>query len=224
MQIIDGLAELLTSVSTLLGAVAWPFATFLIAFIFRSSIRQLLDNVGELSFKAPGVEASAKKIQLAAAIAAEEISVKGGEPAAVAARHATNVVQNSLTDSVLKKARSKRVLWVDDEPQNNRGPLDLLSAIGFDVRTSVSTDEAAGLLSGEGFDLVISDMGRPPDPMAGYTLLQRIRSNGVKLPFLIYAAGGDRQDNQEMAKRKGAQGSTSRPTRLIEMVIEHIQS
>ncbi|MGB5908051.1 MAG: response regulator [Stenotrophomonas maltophilia] len=220
----DGLAELLTSVSTLLGAVAWPIATFLIAFIFRSSIRQLLDNVGELSFKAPGVEASAKKIQLAAAIAAEELAVKGGESAALAARNATNVVQNSLTDSVLKKARSKRVLWVDDEPQNNRGPLDLLSAIGFDVRTSVSTDEAVGLLNREGFDLVISDMGRPPDPMAGYTLLQRIRANGVELPFLIYAAGGDRHDNQEMARRKGAQGSTSRPTRLIEMVIEQIQS
>ena len=125
-----------------------------------------------------------------------------------------------------KGARTRlKALWVDDQPTNNANEIQWLEKLlGIEFETKTSTDEALEALAANpnGYALVISDMGRPGDPRAGYTLLERIRERGSQLPFIIYA-GRSAAAHDEEARRRGALGSTNSPTRLLELVTEAIK-
>lgn len=118
----------------------------------------------------------------------------------------------------LMGGRGKRVLWVDDRPKNNVFERQSLEALGFQFTLALSTEEALEALSCTEFDAIISDMGRPPDQRAGYTLLKSLRSEGDQTPFLIYA-GSRSPEHIKEAKKRGAQGTTNMPDQLFEMVL-----
>ena len=81
-----------------------------------------------------------------------------------------------------------------------------------------STDEALERLARQRFDAIISDMGRPPDPRAGYTLLDQLRSTGKETPFIIYAGSRDPEHVAE-SRSHGAIGCTNNANELIKMVM-----
>jgi len=60
-------------------------------------------------------------------------------------------------------------------------------------------------------------MGRPPDPKAGYTLLDRLRALGINTPFIIYSRSND-QKHKDEAKQHGAMDSTNNPQELLQLV------
>ncbi|HUE92466.1 hybrid sensor histidine kinase/response regulator [Pseudomonas sp.] len=80
----------------------------------------------------------------------------------------------------------RRVLVVDDLPQNRDWLSDLLSGYGFDVQVAQSGFQALECLHLESFDLLISDMRMPG--MDGWELLLAVRSNWPDLPVLLYSA------------------------------------
>ena len=92
--------------------------------------------------------------------------------------------------------------------------------ITFDL--AESTGEALAKLNKKRYDLIISDMGRPPDPRAGYTLLQILRSGGNHVPYYIYAGSRDPMHVKE-ALSLGAQGTTNLPAELITDVLAALQ-
>jgi len=94
----------------------------------------------------------------------------------------------------------------------------LLAALGVTFVLATSTDEALERLKIQSFDAIISDMGRPPDSQAGYTLLDRLRAGGDQTPFIIYA-GSRAPEHRAEARRRGAVGCTNRPDELFEMVL-----
>jgi CheY-like chemotaxis protein len=112
----------------------------------------------------------------------------------------------------------RSILWVDDRPGNNVLERQSLRQYGFEFDLAQSTQEALETLRGRRFDLIISDMGRPPDPRAGYTLLDAIRGQGDNTPYIIYAGSRAPEHNAE-AIRHGAKGTTNRPSELVSMVI-----
>jgi DNA-binding NtrC family response regulator len=65
--------------------------------------------------------------------------------------------------------------------------------------------------------LIISDMGRPPDQRAGYTLLDKLRERGDRTPFVIYAGSRD-PDHVKEARKRGAIGCTNSAQELILLV------
>ena len=73
-------------------------------------------------------------------------------------------------------------------------------------------------LTTSSYDAVISDMSRPPDPRAGYTLLEEMRNRGMQTPFIVYA-GSNAPEHRQEALRRGAQGSTNRADELFELVL-----
>jgi CheY-like chemotaxis protein len=85
------------------------------------------------------------------------------------------------------------------------------------------TDTASALeaLAKEKFDLVISDMGRPPDDRAGFTLLKQLRERGLRTPFLIYS-GSKRPEQVKEAHAQGAQGATNDPVELLDMALAQV--
>jgi len=112
-----------------------------------------------------------------------------------------------------------RLLWVDDRPNNNVSERKSLAWRGFLVETAVDTDSALIMLeSNRGYDAVISDMGRPPDARAGYTLLRAMRARGDHRPFFIYSAGQNDATRAE-ARNAGASVSTSRFNELEDSLL-----
>jgi CheY-like chemotaxis protein len=117
----------------------------------------------------------------------------------------------------------KRILWVDDRPDNNIYERAAMERYNINFVIVKSTDEAIAKLSNTQFDAIISDMGRPPDRWAGYTLLEAVRSSGNQTPYFIYA-GSRAPDHIAESRRRGAQGTTNSPAELIGMVIAGLRT
>ncbi len=116
------------------------------------------------------------------------------------------------------------VLWVDDKPGNNRFEASALREYGVQVTQATSTEQALALLDAQdapGFGAVISDMSRPPDRQAGYTLLRALRAAGRDVPFFIYARARDARRAEE-ARRRGGQGYTDSSVELVELVLRAV--
>jgi CheY-like chemotaxis protein len=224
---IDETIKLIDAVAKLLAALAWPAVVVFILVWFGSSLREFIAGLGEFSLKGAGFEASAKRKQaeaaaaLAAAVASrpEEAAEKGSAPQDV--RTAAAVVAEAATPRVIRRTAGSKVLWVDDRPKNNVYERQALEALGVGFVLALSTDEALEKLTRQKFDAIISDMGRPPDPQAGYTLLDQLRANGDRTPFIIYA-GSRAPWHQAEARRRGAVGCTNQPSELLEMVLAAI--
>jgi CheY-like chemotaxis protein len=100
----------------------------------------------------------------------------------------------------------------------------MLHALGIYVDLSTSTDDAVAKVTARGgYDVIISDMGRPPDEQAGYTLLAELRRLGVTTPFVIYATSRDPAHFDESVQR-GAEGCTNRPNELVEPMTNALRS
>ncbi|BDI15963.1 hypothetical protein ANSO36C_17650 [Nostoc cf. commune SO-36] len=118
-------------------------------------------------------------------------------------------------------AESSTVLWVDDRPKNNIHERLALEALGINFVLAVSTEEALEKLNKHKFDAIISDMGRPFDAQAGYTLLGKLRSSGNQTPFVIYASSKTPEHVAE-SQRRGAIGCTNNPHELFEMLLSAV--
>lgn len=224
---IDETVRLIEAVAQLLGVLAWPAVVVFILVRFGTSLREFIAGMGEFSLKGVGFEASAKRKQaeavaaLAAAVASrsEEAVENEGGPQDI--RTAAEVVAEAATPRVIRRTVGSRVLWVDDRPKNNIYERQALEALGVSFVIALSTDEAIEKLARQKFDAIISDMGRPPDPRAGYTLLDHLRSTGDRTPFIIYAGSRD-PEHQAESRRRGAVGCTNQPAELLEMVLAAI--
>jgi CheY-like chemotaxis protein len=220
---IDNTVKLLDAITKLLAVLLWPAVVVFVLVRFGSALREFIASMGEFSLKGAGFEASAKrKAEAAAALAAAAASHAGpgAAPDATArdARTAADVVAEIVTPRMIRRAGRSTVLWVDDRPNNNVHERQALEALGVSFVLSTSTEDAIERISRRSFDAIISDMGRPPDPRAGYTLLDKLRARGDQTPLIIYA-GSRSPEHRAEAIRHGAVGCTNRPDELFEMVL-----
>jgi CheY-like chemotaxis protein len=191
---------------------------------FGRELRDFFSSLGELSLKGAGFEASLKRKQaevvaaLSAAAASKPDGDKTRESVAKEAMIAADVVADCVTPRAIRRASRSTVLWVDDNPNNNSYERQALEALGVSFVLAISTDEALKKISRQRFDAIISDMGRPPDPRAGYTLLDKLRSSGDQTPFIIYASSREPEHVAE-SRRHGAIGCTNNANELFEMVL-----
>ncbi|MEW7987652.1 MAG: response regulator [Candidatus Thiodiazotropha sp.] len=181
--------------------------------------------MSEFRFKGAGIEASAKIAQaeatavLAAASAAKYESAATSEIKIREARAAAHIVNEYVTPTAIQRASKSRALWVDDHPSNNILERQSLETLGMNFVTSKSTEDALAQLEIDKYDLIISDMGRPPDDHAGYTLLDQLRKIGDKTPLIIYS-GSRAPKHRAEAKKRGAIDCTNKPDELFGLVIK----
>ncbi len=221
---IDEIVKLLDAITKLLNVLVWPGIFLFILIRFRPELREFFINLSDVSLKAAGIDLSMKRKQTeaAAALAAAAVSRSDEglipETTAREARVAANIVAEAVTPQIIKRAGRSTVLWVDDRPKNNINERQSLEALGVSFELATSTEEALKKLEQQHFDAIISDMKRPSDPLAGYTLLDKLRSEGDQTPFIIYA-GSRVPEHVAEARRRGAVGCTSRPNELFKMVL-----
>jgi CheY-like chemotaxis protein len=186
-----------------------------------SFVRKFVDS-DNVTVKAAGFEASFQKIQVevAAALgaAANTKNSMSHDGASVDTRSIAEDIGNALPDrNALVQLMESVILWVDDHPGNNVYERRALEAMGIRIELALSTDEAAQKVKHRSYDLIISDMGRPGDPQAGYTLLRELLDTDKETAYLIYAGSRDEQHVREAIAR-GALGCTNDPQELIRMV------
>ncbi|SDN07422.1 TIR domain-containing protein [Kriegella aquimaris] len=129
------------------------------------------------------------------------------------------VSARNYLNTVSKK--SNTILWVDDNPDNNKYEREAFEALGFQFNLALSTNEALELLKSNTYAAVLSDMGRVEGPQEGYVLLKQIRQSDKETPFIIYASS-NLLEHKIMAQERGAQGSTNRADELIDLVTTHV--
>ena len=223
---IDDVVKLIDAIVKLLNVIIWPGICIFVLIRFGHNLGTFFSNLVELSFKGAGIEASIKTRQaeasaaLAAAAARPE-RAESPEKIVRDAKLAADIVAEVVTPGVVKRTRKSNILWVDDRPNNNIYERQSLAALGISFTLAKSTEEALEKISKQPFDAIISDMGRPPDSQAGYTLLDALRSKKIQIPFIIYAGSKDPKHVAE-SLRHGAIGCTNNATELFEMVLSAI--
>jgi len=125
----------------------------------------------------------------------------------------TNAEVPRLVDSTTTFAR---VLWVDDEPDNNLFETIALEKLGKFVTKATSTEAALDYLERMDFTILITDLGRHGDPDAGLNLIRNLRAHGQRLPIVIYTV--DASPMREIALAAGADAVVDLPGPLIREV------
>jgi len=224
---VDDAVKLLDAIGKLVSFFIWPVLFSIILVRLGPALKEFFSSLGEFTFKRGGFEATAKRKQAEAAAALVAASVARldaettPQAAAQNAKEAASVVADSLNFRTMRIASQATILWVDDYPDNNIFERESLEALGVSFVLAKSTDEALDKLAMQSFDAIISDMGRPPDPQAGYTLLDQIRASGNQTPFIIYA-GSNAPEHKAEARRRGAVGCTNRASELFGYVLTAI--
>lgn len=113
----------------------------------------------------------------------------------------------------------RRILWVDDRPNNNIFERQVFESLGLTFALAPSTEEALAWLNDSKFGAIISDMGRREGPREGYRLLDALRASDKVTPFFIYAGSNAPQHKLEAAEH-GAQGCTNMENELVDMVVD----
>lgn len=114
-----------------------------------------------------------------------------------------------------------RVLWVDDTPSSITYEREAFELAGVSTVWVGDTEGALGLLEGNKFDVIISDMGRPESERAGYELLESVRRRGDTASFVIYSSSRGLEHIEEAISR-GCLVATNDPVELFEVVMEEI--
>ncbi|HEX9132660.1 MAG TPA: response regulator, partial [Ktedonobacteraceae bacterium] len=96
------------------------------------------------------------------------------------------------------------------------------AALGIQFTVSKSTEDALERLQKKSFDVIITDMARPPDQHAGYTLLEKVKEMSINTPCIIYASGKKPEYIAE-AWRRGAFGNTNEPEELFVFVVKALK-
>ena len=132
-----------------------------------------------------------------------------------------------LAAALIDMPEQKRVLWVDDQPDNNRHELAALAKLQVEVVSVHSTAEALERLDADedGFDLVVSDWDRP-EPLdgaasAGLKLLGALAARPRRPPVVFYHAEfdpGRRAARRKTLLRAGGFGEAVRPGELLALI------
>ena len=162
-----------------MDAFAWPIsACLLVLAIFLVLRFSFPDQIGGLLDRMTGmrVEVSAEGVAL-------EFMAK-----AVEEKEAAAVDRADLTATAAQIQGPVKVLWVDDNPLNNRYEAQALRALGASIDFATSNAEAITYARSDRYDILISDIGRPPPQGAtdGLDLPQRLSAAGTLPPHVLY--------------------------------------
>lgn len=112
---------------------------------------------------------------------------------------------------------NKRILIVEDQPDNRRIIRDLVSSTGYELIEAVTGEEGFALASSRRPDLILMDMQLPG--LDGYETTRRIKARAdlALIPVIAvtsYALSGD----EIKAREAGADGYVAKPFRPRELL------
>jgi class 3 adenylate cyclase/CheY-like chemotaxis protein len=126
-----------------------------------------------------------------------------------------------LSPAAVERAQdARRILWVDDFPENNELIKDRLVDAGCAVEVVRTTKEATERLLAKNYALVITDMRRAESTTAGLELLAWMRSEALARPTILYTSPRSVAEHAESAKKLGALFCTAGAVSLLDSSYE----
>lgn len=160
-----------------LAALGFTLTVFLVLAVwFPDVVRTFFENIKE-------IEVSIRGLRVRLAVREAEVAVMRKERQKPSRR--------KLRADLEAIPPSSRVLWVDDHPENNEHEIRALKALEVEIDTVTSNDEAEQAVSRDGYDLIISDIGRdePEEATAGLQLPARLAAVLGYSPRVVYYTG-----------------------------------
>jgi CheY-like chemotaxis protein len=217
----DSWAKLIGSIAELITSLAWPIVAIYLIYRFGATFRDFVAGIYEGSFKGFGVEATAKRERRTQAVAQADLKseIPGADNALVLQMPVGSGKSHRLADLVTRaippnSLEGHLVLWVDDKPDQNIAEQRALNSYGLNIVTATSTDRALELLREKSFDVIISDLKRGDDQIAGFKFLEELRKRGIRTPVIFYTSTFGPQ-LETTAVAKGAVGLTNQASDLI---------
>jgi DNA-binding NtrC family response regulator len=93
------------------------------------------------------------------------------------------------------------ILWVDDHPSNNRLEIAAFKQHRIAVHLAESTEDALKLVAMNRYALLISDLGRGDDRLAGLKMIEAMQNRGMTVPVIIYTMRPKDRAGQEAQRR-----------------------
>jgi CheY-like chemotaxis protein len=171
--------ELIKIIPSLLGFIL----VLIILVVFYKPIRyELFPRIG--SVKAFGLEASfIEKVKSSIEKVGEKRNIRISTVASSA------VAQRA--GRLVPLIKGSRILWIDDNPNNNNLERLTLESLGIVIDTAESSDEAFRILEKSNYDLIISDIKRNNIPDEGVRFLKRILEESFNYKVIFFAANLD---------------------------------
>lgn len=207
-----------TSIIALLKAipsVLWFIFVLVLFVLFYKRIRdELLPNLSKI--KAMGVEFSFVKRSIEAAIEFGEKSENWDVK-----------VPDKDKESALNRAKqhlssfiNAKILWVDDQPENNRNERRMFRQLGTDVDIAKDSKQALKMLRYEIYDFVLSDIARDnEDDLDGLQFLSEFRKDDEDTPVIFYI--GVKKPGKGVPEH--AFGLTNRPDELLHLALDALE-
>jgi CheY-like chemotaxis protein len=160
---------------------------------------------------------------LVTAIASNQNEAEEASPLSMVekTRDAAKSITRLITPKTSQQLSEAWVLWVDDRPWKNTNVKQALEALGIQFTLSKSTEEALQRISLKDYNVIISDMERPADKRAGYTLWEKLKEKHITTPFIIYSS---QRGSSQLAEdlRSGVYGASNSALELLELVVNAI--
>ena len=198
----------------IIPAFLWFLLAFFTVFLFYKPIRhELLPRLA--GFKALGVEFSFVKKSITKAIELAEKSEKWH--VVIPKEDRLHVLKR--VEAHLNIFENAQILWIDDIPENNTNERKMFHELRVHIEIATSTTLAHELLKKNTFDLIISDISRNDDPVAGLSFIDAYRKEDDRLPLIFYVG--------TLAPEKpvpvGAFNITHRPDELLHLVLDVLE-
>jgi PleD family two-component response regulator len=199
-------AALLSALADLL----WPItALILLVVIYRPVSRM----IGQISNRGGTLKIGEFELSLPEIAQQQQVSISDLQAQVAELKKAVETNSAAAgTKSIIAETKSattragKRILWVDDHPENNGSLQAALADQGFEIQNALTTESAFQLFSPSTFDFIISDMQRGMDRSAGLNLARSIKQKDPAQKFVIYCgfdnakrlAGSERENNVDL--------------------------
>lgn len=118
---------------------------------------------------------------------------------------------------VLPVIQGARILWVDDEPQNNRQLVKFLLSLGANVDLARDTEEALKLLRRHQYDVVVSDIQRKEGSDAGIRMSTRMWDEHIYRWTIFYVT------DLKPGIPEHAFNITDRPDHLLHFIMDVLE-
>ena len=113
--------------------------------------------------------------------------------------------------------RLRRILWVDDNPDNNLYETLALEMLGLAITKTTNSQAADVYLAAQAYALVITDLGRPNDTLAGLDFVRALTKKYSRLKVIIYTLRAT--DTADQGRQAGASAIVDTPHDLLEAVL-----
>ena len=167
--------------------LAWPIIVGLVIWRLFPSIKQIVESRG-FTVKVGNAELTVQQISEKLLETTANLQGKLATMSTVDERSGNRLAAEP------GERKLRKVLWVDDHPENNVYEVAQLERLGVQVDQAASTIEgvAALLYAEPAYNAVISDLsrreGRNQNPEAGLDLIRQVRAQGSDVPVFIYAS------------------------------------